>query len=74
MMDAVIWTAIAGSRVRRVRVVDFHMDASLAMSQLRDLTETFAAYGATIEEITNETIIAIHQLRQLMDGVRQTSM
>ena len=27
-----------------------------------------------MEEITNETIIAIHQLRQLKDGVRQTTM
>ena len=74
MMDAVEWTAIDGSRVRRVRVVDFQMDASLAMVHLRDLTETFAGYRATMEEITNETIMAIHQLRQLTDGVRQTTM
>ena len=60
MMDAVEWTAIDGSRVRRVRVVDFQMDASLVMAQLRDLTETFAGYRATMEEITNETIMAIH--------------
>ena len=31
-------------------------------------------YRATMEEITNETIMAIHQLRQLADGVRQTTM
>ena len=42
MMNAVEWMAIDGSRVRRVRVVDFQMDASLAMAQLWDLTETFA--------------------------------
>ena len=74
MMDAVEWTAIDGSRVHRVRVVDFQMDASLAMAQLRDLTETFTGYGATMEEITDETIMAIHQLRQWTDGVRQTTM
>ena len=74
MMDAVEWTANDGSQVRRVRVVDFQMDASLAMAQLRDLTETFAGSWATTEEITNETIMAIHQLRQLTDGVRQTTM
>ena len=50
------------------------MDASLAMAQLRDLTETFAGYRTTMEEITNETIMAIHQLRQLTDGMRQTTM
>ena len=50
------------------------MDALLAMAQLRDLTETFAAYRTTMEGRTNETIIAIHQLRQLTDGVRQTTM
>ena len=71
MMDAVELMAIHGSRVRRVRVVDFQMDASLAMAQQRDLTETFAGYRATMEEITNETIKAIHQLT---DGVRQTTM
>ena len=74
MMDAIEWTAIDGSRVRRVRVVDFQMDTSLAMAQLRDLTETFAGYQATMEEITNETIMAIHQLRQLTDGARQTTI
>ena len=74
MMNAVEWTAIDGSRVRRVRFVDFQMDASLAMAQLRDLTETFARYRATMEEITNKTIMAIHQLRQLTDKVRQTTM
>ena len=74
MMDAVEWTAIDGSRVRRVTVVDFQMDALLAMSQLRDMTETLAGYWATMEEITNETIMAIHQLGQLTDGVRQTTM
>ena len=63
MMDAVEWTAIDGSRVRRVRVVDFQMDASLAMAQLRDLTETFTGYRTTMEEITNQTIMAINQLR-----------
>ena len=73
-MDAVKWTAIDGSRVRRLRVVDFEMDTSLAMAQLRDLPETFAGYRATMEEITNETIMVIHQLRQLADGVRQTTM
>ena len=74
MMDAVEWTAIDGSRVRRTRVVDFQMDASLAMAQLRDLTETFARYSATMEGNTNETIMAIHHLRLLMDGVRQNTM
>ena len=74
MMDAVEWTAIEGSRVRRVRVVDFLMDASLAMAQLRDLTETFAGYRTTMEEITNDTIMATNQLRQLTDGVWQTTM
>ena len=74
MMDAVEWTAIDGSRVRGVRVVDFQIDASLAMGQLRDLTERFAGYRSTMDEITNETIMAIYQLRQLMDGVRQTTM
>ena len=59
MMDA-DWTAIDGSQVRRVRVMDFRMDASLAMAQLWDLTETFAGYCTTMEEITNETIMAIH--------------
>ena len=44
------------------------------MAQLRDLTETFAGYRATMEKITNETIIAIHQLQQLTDWVRQTTM
>ena len=73
-MDVVGWTAIDGSRVRQVRVVDFRMDASLAMAQLRDLTGTFAGYQATIEEITNETIMAFDQPRQLTDGVRQTTM
>ena len=73
-MDAVEWTVIDGSRVRRVRVVDFQMDASLAMAQLQDLTETFAGYRTTVEEITNKTIMAIHQLRQLTDEVRQTTM
>ena len=73
-MDAVEWTAIDGSRVCRVRVVDFQMDASLAMAQLRALTETFAGYRVTMEEIINETIMAIHQVRQLTDGVRQTTM
>ena len=74
MMDAVEWTAIDGSRVRRVRVVDFQMYACLVMAQLRDLTETFAGYRSTVEEISNETIMAIHQLHQLTDGVRQTTM
>ena len=74
MMDAVELTAIDGSRVRRVQVVDFQMDASLAMAQIRDLTETSAGYWATKEEITNETIMAIHQLRQLTERVRQTTM
>ena len=74
LMDAVEWTASDGSRVRRVRVVDFQMDASLAMAKLRDLTETFAGYRATMMEITNETIMAIPQLQQLTDGVRQTTM
>ena len=60
--------------VRWVRVVYFQMDASLAMAQLQDLRETFAGYQATMEEITNATIMAIHQLRQLTDGVRQTTM
>ena len=50
------------------------MDASLPMAQLRDLTETFAGYRATMEEITIETVMAIHQLRKLTDGVRQTTM
>ena len=50
------------------------MDAFLAMAQLRDLTETFAGYLTTIGEITDETIMAIHQLRQLTDGVRQTTI
>ena len=59
MMDA-DWTAIYGSQVRRLRVVDFQMDASLAIAQLRNLTETFAGYRTTMEEITNETIMAIH--------------
>ena len=67
MMDAVEWTAIDGSRVRRVRVVDFQMDAFLAMAQLLDLTETFAVYRTTMEETTNDTIMTIHQLRQLTD-------
>ena len=44
MMDAVEWTAIDGSQVPQLRVVDFQMDASFAMAQLRDLTETFAVY------------------------------
>ena len=44
MMVAVEWTAIGGSQVRRVGVVDFQMDAFLAMAQLRDLTETFGGY------------------------------
>ena len=35
---------------------------------------TFAVYRATMEEITNETVMAIHQLRQLTDGVRQTTV
>ena len=74
MIDAVKWTAIDGSRVHRVRVVDFQMDASLAMAQLRDLTETFAGYRTTMEEITNETSMAVHELRKLTDGVRQTTM
>ena len=74
LMDAVQWTAIDGSRVRRVQVVDFQMDTSLAMTQLRDLTETFTGYQATMEKITDETIMAIHQLCQLTDGVRQTTM
>ena len=73
-MDAVEWLAIECSRVRRVRVVDFQMDAFLAMAQLRDLTETFAGYPTTIEESTDETIMAIHQLQQLTDGVWQTTM
>ena len=74
MMDAVKWTAMDGSQMRQVRVVEFQMDASLAMAQLRDLTEIFAGYRTTMEEITNETIMAIHQLRQLTDGARQTTM
>ena len=74
MMNAVEWTAIDGSRVHQVRVVDFQMDDLPAMAQLRDLTETFSGYRATMEEITNKTIMAIHQLRQLTDGVRQTTM
>ena len=74
MMDAVEWTAIGGSRVRRIRVADFQTDVSLAMAQLRDLPETFAGYRATMEKITNQTIMAIHQLRQLTDGLRQTTM
>ena len=74
MIDAVEWTAIDGSRVRWARVVNFQIDASLAMAQLRDVTETFAGYRATMEEITSETIMAIYQLRQLTDGVRQTTM
>ena len=74
MMDAVEWMAIDGSGVRQVRVVDFQMDASLAMALLRDLTETFAGYRTTMEDITNESIMAIHQLRQQTDGVRQTAM
>ena len=74
MMDAVEWTAVDGSRVRRVRVVDFQVDASLEMAQLQDLTDTFAGYRTTKEEITNETMIAIHQLRQLTDGVGETTM
>ena len=44
------------------------------MAQLRDLTETFAGYRVTMEEMTNETIMAIHQVRQLTEGVRQTTM
>ena len=74
MMDAVGWTAVDGSQVHQIRVLDFQMDASLAMAQPRDLTETFAGYRVTMEEITKETIMAIHQLRQLTDGVRQTTM
>ena len=74
MTDAVERTAIDGSPVRRLRVVDFQMDASLAMAQLRDVTETFAGDGDTMEEITDETIMAIHQLRQLTDAVRQATM
>ena len=74
MMDAVEWTAIDGSRVRRVRVLDFQMDASLAMVKLQNLTESFPGYRITMEEITNVTIMAIHQLRRLTDGVRQTTM
>ena len=74
ILDAVEWTAIDGSRVRREEVLDFQMDACLAMAQLREVTETFAGYLATMEEITNETIMAIHQLRKLTDGVRQTTM
>ena len=50
------------------------MDAFLAMAQLRDLTETFPGNPANKEEITNETIMAFNQLRQLTDGVRQTTM
>ena len=74
MMDAVEWTAIDGSRVRQVRVVDFQIDAFLAMAHLRDLTKTFAWYRDTMEEITNVTIMAIHQVRQLTDGLRQPTM
>ena len=74
MIDAIQWTATDGSRVRHVRVVDSHTHASLAMAQLRDLTETFAGCQATMEEINSKTIMAIHQLRQLTDGVRQTTM
>ena len=70
MMDGVEWTPIDGSRVRRVRAVDLQMDASLAMAQLRDLN----GYQATMEEITDETIMALHQLHQLTDGVRQTNV
>ena len=50
------------------------MDAYLAMAQIRDVTETLAGYRITMEEITNETIRAIHQLRQMRDGVRQSTM
>ena len=54
--------------------MDFQLDASLDMAPLQDLTETFAGYRATMEEITNETIMAIHHLRHLTNGVRQTTM
>ena len=74
LKDAVECMAIDGSAVRRVRVVDFQMDASLAMAQLGDSTETLTGYRAPMEEITNVTIMAIHQLRQRTDGVRQTTM
>ena len=50
------------------------MDTSPAMAQLRDLTETFARYRVTMEEITNETIMAIHQLRPPTGGGAQTTM
>ena len=74
MMDAVEWTAIDSSQMRRVRVLDFQLDVSLAMAQLRDLTKSLAGYRATMEEITNDTTMGIHQLRQLTDAVRQTTM
>ena len=69
-MHVVEWTAIDGSRLRRVRDMDFQMDASMAMDQLQDLTETFIGYRSTMEEIINETIMAIHQIRQLTDRIR----
>ena len=50
------------------------MDASLAMAQLPDLTETYAGYRSTMEEITNRTIMAINEIRQMTDGVRQTTI
>ena len=73
-MDAFDRTVMGGSRVRRVQVVDFQIDASRAMARLRDLRDTFAGYRATMQEINKGTIKAIHQLTQLRDGVLQTTM
>ena len=52
----------------------FQIDASLSMAQLQDLTETFTGYWTTMEEVSSGTIMAIHQLQQLTDGARQSTM